>query len=82
MPNNNDTSDLVDFVIESAQTAGVFVVIWAVILIMTVPTAIYVLRAAIVDPAVKQWNTSIPKLNEPAQVRSGNYFGLPKSKLE
>ena len=56
--NRNNTSDLIHLVAESAQFALVSLAIIIAAIWLIGPGACKLLRAAVVDPAIAQWNSA------------------------
>jgi hypothetical protein len=79
MLNNNDTSDLINFLVYSVESAAVFAAVLIIALYFVGPGAIKILRAEVIDPAIQQWNAPITGSVKITPTDNNPFFGTSKT---
>lgn len=79
MPIKNNTSDLIDCVVYSADLAAGAVIFFVIVFHFAGPVVAKVLRAAVIDPAVRQWNAPIAKSAYPNGAGGNIFFSKTKN---
>jgi len=77
MLNKNDTSDIINYLVYTAEYAVVSVIIMVAVLYFIGPGAIKITRAVLIDPMIRQWNASAIRSSQSVPRNMGVFFDDP-----
>ena len=80
MLNKNDTSDIINYLVYTAESAVVSVMILIAVLYLIGPGAIKITRAVLIDPMVRQWNAPAIRSSQFVPTNMGVFFDDPSKK--
>jgi len=72
----NDTSDIINYLVYTAESVVVSVMIAIAVLYFFGPGAIKIARAVLIDPAIRQWNAPVIA-NQVTPMNMGVFFNGP-----
>lgn len=75
--NHNDTSDLINFTVQLAVVVAVLIIVIGLVVCFWYPKALKFLQSALIEPAVKNWN-SIPDIQTPNEKLCSDIFDFYK----